>query len=71
MWHPSSSFDPPVLQTVWGNGGDSFYSSMTREAFAALACAALIAICAYTVSFRRLFIRIPELLTPVHSLELN
>ena len=49
-----------VSQTVWGNGGDSFYSSMTKEAYAALACAALIAICAYTVSFRKSFIRIPE-----------
>ena len=49
-----------ISQTVWGNGSDPFYSSMTTEAFAALAYAALIAIFAYTVSFRRSFIRIPE-----------
>jgi hypothetical protein len=49
-----------ISQTVWGNGSDPFYSSMTTEAFAALASAALIAIFAYAVSFRRSFIRIPE-----------
>src|SRR3984893_11861208 len=49
-----------ISQTVWGNGGDPFYSSMTKEALAVLASAALIGTFAYAVSFRRSFIRIPE-----------
>jgi hypothetical protein len=49
-----------ISQTVWGNGSDPFYSSMTTEAFAALASAVFVAIFAYAVSFRRSFIRIPE-----------
>lgn len=49
-----------ISQTVWGNGRDPFYSSMTEAAGVALIAAALIAILSYTVSFRRSFIRIPE-----------
>jgi len=46
---------------------------MTTEAFLALASAALISIIAYTVSFRRSFIRIPEIADagPVPKTELN
>jgi hypothetical protein len=49
-----------ISQTLWGNGRDPFYSSMTEAAGVALIAAALIAILSYTVSFRRSFIRIPE-----------
>jgi hypothetical protein len=49
-----------ISQTVWGNGRDPFYSSMTEAAGVTLIAAALIAIISYTVSFRRSFIRIPE-----------
>jgi hypothetical protein len=49
-----------ISQTVWGNGRDPFYSSMTEAAGLALIAAALIAIFSYSISFRRSFIRIPE-----------
>jgi|HubBroStandDraft_6_1064221.scaffolds.fasta_scaffold02255_14 hypothetical protein len=49
-----------ISQTVWGNGSDPFYSSMTTKALTSLAYASLIGIIAYTVSFRSSFMQIPE-----------
>jgi hypothetical protein len=49
-----------ISQTVWGNGSDPFYSSMTTKAVTSLASASLIAIIAYSVSFRRSFMHIQE-----------
>src|SRR5213082_2132347 len=56
---------PPIsllglLRTVWGRGGEPFVTAMTRAAVAALGAAFLTTILAYTVSFRRSFMRIPE-----------
>jgi len=56
---------PPVwflglTETLWGNGNDIFFASMTRRAMVSLGTALLISIFAYTFSFRRSFVRIPE-----------
>jgi len=56
---------PPIsllglLRAVWGRGGEPFVTAMTRAAVAALGAAFLTTILAYTVSFRRSFMRIPE-----------
>jgi hypothetical protein len=62
-----------ISQTVWGNGSDPFYSSMTAKALASLAIASLVAILAYTVTFRRSFMHIPETadVGPVPRLQLK
>src|SRR6267154_1536391 len=57
---------PPVsflglARTVWLNGTDSFAASMSKAALSALALAILIALLAYALSFRRSFLRIPEM----------
>jgi hypothetical protein len=57
---------PPIsflalARTVWGRGSDWFTASMFHSALAALGLAMVGAILAYTLSFRRLFVRIPEM----------
>jgi len=50
-----------IARTLWGRGADSFSSSMTRAALTTLGLAILTAVIAYALSFRRSFIRIPEI----------
>lgn len=50
-----------LTETLWGNGNDIFFASLTRRAMISLGFALLISITAYTLSFRRSFVRIPEL----------
>lgn len=50
-----------VARTVWGRGSDWFTVSMFRSAMTALALAVVTAMLAYALSFRRLFVRIPEM----------
>ena len=57
---------PPVWflgigQTLWGNGHNPFYAAMARTALLALGISLAVAILSYTLSFRRSFIRIPEI----------
>jgi hypothetical protein len=57
---------PPVsflglARTVWLNGTDSFAASMSKAALSALALAILVGLLAYVLSFRRSFLRIPEM----------
>jgi hypothetical protein len=49
-----------LTETLWGNGDDIFFASLTRRAMDSLALAILISIVAYAFSFRRCFVRIPE-----------
>jgi len=49
-----------LTETLWGNGDDIFFASLTRRAMASLGLALLISIITYTFSFRRSFVRIPE-----------
>jgi hypothetical protein len=50
-----------VARTVWGRGSDCVTTTMFRSAISALAIAIVTAVGAYTASFRRLFVRIPEM----------
>ncbi len=50
-----------IARTTWGSGGGLFVVTMTKAALSALGVAALTAGGAYAVSFRRSFIRIPEI----------
>ena len=50
-----------VARTVWGRGSDWFTTTMFRSAISALAIAIVTAVGAYAASFRRLFVRIPEM----------
>jgi len=57
---------PPVsflglARTVWLNSADHFAVRMSKAALFALAVAFLIALLAYALSFRRSFLRIPEM----------
>jgi hypothetical protein len=49
-----------LTETLWGNGNDIFFASLTHRAMSSLGLALLISIIAYTFSFRRSFVRIPE-----------
>ena len=49
-----------LTETLWGNGNDIFFSSLTRRAMVSLGLGLLISTVAYTFSFRRSFLRIPE-----------
>ncbi len=49
-----------LTETLWGNGNDIFFSSLTRRAMVSLGLGLLISTVAYTFSFRRSFVRIPE-----------
>jgi hypothetical protein len=49
-----------LTETLWGNGDDIFFASLTRRALVSLALALLISVVAYAFSFRRSFVRIPE-----------
>jgi hypothetical protein len=49
-----------LTETLWGNGNDVFFASLTRRALASLGLALLISIVAYASSFRRSFVRIAE-----------
>jgi hypothetical protein len=50
-----------LTETLWGNGNDFFFALLTRRAMISLGLALLLSILAYTFSFRRSFVRIPEL----------
>jgi hypothetical protein len=50
-----------LTRTIWGSAGDPFIPEMRRAAITALALALFIAILAYAASFRRSFLRIPEM----------
>ncbi len=50
-----------VARTVWLNGHDPFAASMSKAALFAVALAFLVALLAYALSFRRSFLRIPEM----------
>jgi hypothetical protein len=57
---------PPVsflgmARTVWLNGADRFAASVSKAALTAVALTILVALIAYALSFRRSFIRIPEM----------
>ncbi len=49
-----------LTETLWGNGNDIFFASLTRRAAFSLGLALLISVISYAVSFRRAFVRIPE-----------
>jgi len=49
-----------LTETLWGNGNDIFFASLTRRAMLSLGLALLISVIAYSFSFRRSFVRIPE-----------
>ena len=49
-----------LTETLWGNSNDIFFASLSRRAMLSLGVALLISIIAYTFSFRRSFVRIPE-----------
>jgi hypothetical protein len=50
-----------LTETLWGNGNDVFFALLARRAIISLGLALLISIIAYAFSFRRCFVRIPEL----------
>jgi hypothetical protein len=50
-----------VARTVWGRGSDWFTAAMFKSALSALAITIATAVIAYALSFRRLFVRIPEI----------
>jgi hypothetical protein len=57
---------PPVsflglARTVWLRGADSFAAAISKAALSAVALTILVALIAYALSFRRAFIRIPEM----------
>ena len=57
---------PPVsflglARTVWLQGADHFAAKVSKAALTAVGIAILIAFIAYALSFRRLFLRIPEM----------
>lgn len=49
-----------IARTVWGRGNEPFVAHMTAGALLALAATIAIATLAYGLSFRRVFLRIPE-----------
>ncbi len=49
-----------LARTVWGRGSEPFVADMNKAAVTALAFTLITAILAYSVSFRRSFMRIPE-----------
>jgi hypothetical protein len=49
-----------IARTVWGQGADPLDMAMTQSALAGLGLAVVTAIAAYSLSFRRSFLRIPE-----------
>src|SRR5258708_6701365 len=49
-----------LTETLWGNGSDVYFAYLTRRAMVSLGLALLVSIIAYTLSFRRSFVRIPE-----------
>jgi len=57
---------PPVsfvglARTVWLKGDDSFAAAISKAALSAVALCVLVAFIAYALSFRRAFLRIPEM----------
>jgi hypothetical protein len=49
-----------LARTVWGRGEEPLVADMTKAAFASLGVVVLVSLLAYTLSFRRAFISIPE-----------
>jgi hypothetical protein len=50
-----------VARNVWLKGGDSFAASISKAALSTVALCVLLAFVAYALSFRRAFLRIPEM----------
>src|ERR1700726_1692296 len=50
-----------LARTIWLNGTDHFAANMSKAALSAVGLAILVAFIAYALSFRRSFIRIPEM----------
>jgi hypothetical protein len=50
-----------LARTVWLKGADSFAASISKAALSAVALCVLVAFIAYALSFRRAFLRIPEM----------
>ncbi len=48
-----------LTETLWGNGNDIFFASLTRRAMLSLGLALLISVTASSFSFPRSFVRIP------------
>jgi hypothetical protein len=58
---------PPVwfmglCETLWGRGGDPFFSAMAGRALLSLLISTTLVVIAYALCFRRFFVRIPEML---------
>ena len=49
-----------IARTLWGRGNEPFVTQMAIAAIIALAATIVVAACAYALSFRRSFLRIPE-----------
>src|ERR1700719_4539755 len=49
-----------LARTVWGRGGEPLVADMTKAALASLGGLILVSLVAYSLSFRKAFIRIPE-----------
>jgi len=49
-----------LARTVWGRGGEPLVAGSTKAALASLGVVILVSLGAYTLSFRKAFIRIPE-----------
>jgi hypothetical protein len=72
------SLAPPVsfigiARMVWGHGGEPGVHETTRSAFVALLATMLVAFITYAASFRRSFVRIPEMAddTPVPRMRVS
>lgn len=50
-----------VARTLWGRTRDPFSSAMSHAALSGIAVAVLVAILGYAISFRRFFLRVPEM----------
>ena len=49
-----------ICEALWGNGRNPYYAGMARDALYAIALVLLVALLSYALSFRRSFVRIPE-----------
>ena len=62
-----------ICETLWGNGANPFYADMAHTAWVALAGTLLVAAVSYILSFRRSFVRVPEVaaIGPVPRMQLR
>jgi hypothetical protein len=51
-----------LCERLWGRGGDPFFGAMANRALLSLLISIIVAVVAYTLCFRRFFVRIPEML---------